>query len=70
VNYSILLLGSPVMSTQSHERDLATLRVPRLGRVVAADDPFEPYRLLDADGAAVTAVSSFLRELLAASRSR
>jgi integrase len=57
------------MSTQSHERDLATLRVPRLGRVVAADDPFEPYRLLDADGAAVTAVSSFLRELLAASRS-
>jgi integrase len=57
------------MSTQSHERDLATLRVPRLGRVVAADDWFEPYRLLDADGAAVTAVSSFLRELLAASRS-
>jgi integrase len=57
------------MSTQSHERDLSTLRVPRLGRVVAADDPFEPYRLLDADGAAVTAVSSFLRELLAASRS-
>jgi hypothetical protein len=33
---------------------------------VAADDPFEPYWLLDADGAVV---SSFLRELLAASRS-
>ena len=69
MNYSILLLGSPVMSTQPHERDLAALRVPRLGRVVAADDPFAPYRLLDADGAAVAAVSSFLRELLAASRS-
>jgi integrase len=56
------------MSSQSHERDLAALRVPRIGRVVAADDRFEPYRLLDADGAAVAAVSSFLRDLLAASR--
>jgi len=56
------------MGTQSHERDLATLVVPRIGRVVAADDPLEPYQLLDADGAAVRAVASFLRELLAASR--
>ena len=56
------------MGTQSHERDLATLVVPRIGRVVAADDPLEPYQLLDADGAAVRAVASFLRDLLAASR--
>jgi hypothetical protein len=47
---------------------LATLVVPCIGRVVAADDPLEPYQLLDADGAAVKAVASFLRELLAASR--
>ena len=56
------------MCTQPHERDLVTLRVPRIGRVVCTEDPLEPYRLLDADGAVVTAAASFLRELLAASR--
>src|SRR5438552_11011831 len=56
------------MFPQSHERDVATLVVPRIGRVAATDDPLEPYRLLDADGAVVVPVASFLRELLAASR--
>ena len=63
-----MLLGSRLMCTQPHERDLVTLRVPRIGRVVCTEDPLEPYRLLDADGAVVTAAASFLRELLAASR--
>ena len=56
------------MFPQSHERDIATLVVPRVGRVAATDDPLEPYQVLDADGAAVAPVASFLRELLAASR--
>jgi hypothetical protein len=63
-----VLLESRLVIAQSGERDLATLVVPRIGCVVATTDPLEPYRLLDADGAAVTAVASFLRELLAASR--
>jgi len=56
------------MSAQSGERDLATLVVPCIGCVVATADRLEPYRLLDADGAVVIPVASFLRELLAASR--
>jgi hypothetical protein len=56
------------MYPQSHERDVATLVVPRIGRVAATDDPLEPYRLIDADGGVVAPVASFLRELLAASR--
>ena len=67
-HYSILLLKSAFMSPQSHERDLATLVVPLIGCVAATDDPLEPYRLIDADGAVVAPVASFLRELLAASR--
>ena len=63
-----MLLESRLVIAQSGERDLSTLVVPRIGCVVATADPLEPYRLLDADGAAVTAVASFLRELLAASR--
>src|SRR5438045_9068887 len=56
------------MFPQSHERDVATLVVPRIGCVAATDDPLEPYRVLDADGAVVVPVASFLKELLAASR--
>jgi integrase len=56
------------MFPQSHERDLATLVVPRIGCVAVTDDPLEPYRLVDADGGVVAPVASFLRELLAASR--
>ena len=63
-----MLLESRLVIAQSGERDLATLVVPRIGCVVATADPLEPYRLLDADGAAVIPVASFLRELLAASR--
>ncbi len=63
-----MLLESRFVIEQSGERDLATLVVPGIGCVVATADPLEPYRLLDAGGAAVIPVASFLRELLAASR--
>jgi hypothetical protein len=56
------------MFPRSYERDIAGLVVPGIGCVAATGDPLEPYRLLDADGAVVAPVASFLRELLAASR--
>jgi site-specific recombinase XerC len=50
-------------------RDLAGLMVPRVGSVDQTGDPWEPYRLVDATGATVAAVSAFLRDLQAAGRS-
>jgi hypothetical protein len=50
-------------------RDLAVLVVPQSGRVVDTGDPWEPYRLVDADGVVVAAVGSYLRDLQAAGRS-
>lgn len=44
--------------------------VPQTGRLVAVDDLWEPYRLLDADGAVVEVVSAYLRDLQAAGRAR
>ena len=43
--------------------------VPQVGRLVANDDPWEPYRLLDPDGLVVEPVSAWLRDLQAAGRS-
>jgi site-specific recombinase XerD len=50
-------------------RDLAGLVVPSVGRLIATDDVWEPYRMIDADGISVTSVAAFLRELTAAGRS-
>src|SRR5665647_1668499 len=50
-------------------RDLATMVVPRVGRLVATGDPWDPYRLLGPDGTAVDAVSVFFADLEAAGRS-
>jgi integrase len=47
----------------------ATTVVPQAGRLVATGESWEPYRLLDAEGVAVEAVSSFFKELQAAGRS-
>lgn len=47
------------------ERDLATLVVPRWGRLVETGDRYEPYRLVDPDGATVEAVAAYFQELLA-----
>jgi len=50
-------------------RDLAALVVPQAGRVVGTGDPWEPYRLVDADGMGVEPVAAYLRDLQAADRS-
>jgi len=50
-------------------RNLATMVVAPVGRLVATGDEWEPYRLLDPDGVAVDAVAAFLRDLQAAGRS-
>ena len=42
---------------------------PQVGRLVATGDPWEPYRLTDAAGSPVEAVSTWFRELQAAGRS-
>src|SRR6266498_3607530 len=49
--------------------DLATMVVPPVGRLVATEDAWQPYRLLDPDGVAVEAVAVFFRDLQAAGRS-
>ena len=43
--------------------------MPQAGRVVATDDVWEPYRLVDVDGIAVEPVAVYLRDLQAAGRS-
>ena len=50
------------------ERDLAALVVPRSGRLVATGNRYEPYRMVDPDGALVEAVTAYFRDLLAAGR--
>ncbi|MGO9406024.1 MAG: tyrosine-type recombinase/integrase [Acidimicrobiales bacterium] len=54
---------------QTVSSDLATMTVPQVGQLVATGDPFDPYQLLDSDGAAVEGVAIFLRDLDAAGRS-
>ena len=50
-------------------RDLATVVVAKVGRLVECDDPWEPYRLVDPDGKPVEAVGVYFRDLQAAGRS-
>lgn len=50
------------------ERDLAALVVPQSGRLVATGNRYEPYRLIDPDGAVVEAATAYFRDLLAAGR--
>src|SRR6266516_8049615 len=50
------------------ERDLAALVVPQSGRLEATGNRYEPYRLIDPDGAVVQAVTDYFRDLLAAGR--
>ena len=57
-------------SAETGRRDLAELKVASVGRLISTDDEWEPYRLLDANGAAVVPAAVFLRELMAAGRSR
>ncbi|MEU8927799.1 hypothetical protein AB0D10_44010 [Kitasatospora sp. NPDC048545] len=46
-------------------RDVAALKVARVGRVEKSDDPLRPFRIVDADGTEVAAVSEFLHHMLA-----
>jgi integrase len=57
-----------VIEDDGPSRDLAALVVPRVGRLVATGDRYEPYRLIDPDGVAVDAAAIFFRDLLAAGR--
>ncbi|WP_405968183.1 tyrosine-type recombinase/integrase [Streptomyces sp. NBC_00015] len=50
-------------------RDLAALSVPLVGELVAVDDPWDPYRLIDPAGQAVEGAAAFLRDLQGAGRS-
>lgn len=58
-----------MIKSEQPGRDLATLVVPRTCRLVATDDAWEPYRLLDADDSVVDEAATFLRDLLAAGKS-
>jgi hypothetical protein len=51
-------------------RDLAVLAVPLVGVLEKTGDVFGPYRLLDAAGLTVVAVSEYLKDLQAAGRSQ
>ena len=50
-------------------RDLSSLVVPWRESLEATEDPFEPYRLVDAAGGVVGSVAGYLRDLQAAGRS-
>ncbi|MFI6958619.1 tyrosine-type recombinase/integrase [Nocardia sp. NPDC050408] len=58
------------MVSNEKQRDLKSLVVPAAGALVATGDRWEPYRLVDPDGAPVEAVAAYFRELQAAGRSR
>lgn len=47
-------------------RDLATLSVPLAGSLKETSDPWQPYRLLDADDVVVRAVAEYFDHLQAA----
>ena len=49
-------------------RELSGLVVPRRGLLVATGELFEPYRLVDGDGAVVVPVAGFFAELAACGR--
>ena len=63
------LLSRLMIGQGGSPRDLARLAVPAAGSLVSTGDPWEPYRLLDADGAVVGPVASYFRDLQAAGRS-
>ncbi len=60
----------PVMEQSAKpRRDVATVVVAQVGRLVTSSDPWAPFQVLDAEGVPVAGVSAFLAELQAASRS-
>ena len=62
-------LGSQLVSSDADvPRELSGLVVPRRGSLVATGELFEPYRLVDGDGAVVVPVAGFFAELAACGR--
>jgi site-specific recombinase XerD len=58
------------MESGVENRDqMAAMVVPRVGRLLATGNPFDPYQLIDVDGMPVDGVSAFFRDLEAAGRS-
>jgi len=57
-----------MIGKEDPSRDLAALVVPRAGRLIATGNRYEPYRLVDGDGAVVDAATAYFRDLLAAGR--
>ena len=53
---------------QETPRDLAAMVIGQLGRLVATNDRWMPYRLVDENGVSVEAVSAWFAELLASGR--
>lgn len=57
-----------MVGAEDEPRDLSAMTVPQCGWLEATGDPFEPYRLVDPDGAVVAGVGGYLRELGACGR--
>ena len=63
-------LLSRLMTEQGgSSRDLARLVIPATGSLAATGEPWEPFRLLDADGLVVDPAASYFRDLQASGRS-
>jgi hypothetical protein len=62
------LTSGLVLIDDERVRDLAALSVPMAGRLEQTDDPWLPFRLVDAGGAVVEAVSVYFRDLQAAGK--
>jgi integrase len=63
------LLSRLMTGQDGSSRDLARLVVPAAGSLVPSGDPWEPYRLVDADGVVVGPVATYFRDLQASGRS-
>jgi len=57
-----------VLGQDEPRRDLAAVVVPAVGMLLATNDPWQPYRLLDDAGAVVEPVAEYLRDLQACGR--
>lgn len=53
---------------ESCDRDLSSLMVPAVGGLAGTGNPYEPYRMVDADGLVVEPATAFFRDVLAAGR--
>jgi len=66
----LVLVVIPSMDpTEAPSRDLMAMVVPQVGRLAETGEVWDPYRLVDGDGAVVEAVTEYFRDLQAAGRS-